>query len=473
MKKVLAYVVLVLAMIGLVACGDSNSGYTADYEVLSIDELRAADQVEVTFKIQFGDIIQQEINRMAEAFMEEYPNVKITVNIMSGSYDDMKKQTIEDINSGDAPTMTVGYADHFAEYLISNAIVPLDGFINDPNVGYTSEELEDFLPGFIAEGRQFDKKGSYFSIPFNKSTEALYYNKDFFDEFNLKVPETWDELDSTCAQIMDIVKDIQDGQYSWLGDIQNNIEIGEFVPMLYDSNGNLFTTSIHQWGGEYTSSIYKSNGVVDVQKGQLKFNTDKNAKQAMTDLQNLANKGYFNLPDSLELNYGSYALNPGKALMNIGSTGGSSYYSSAICEIGVAPTLYKSADKKYVLQQGTNLCIFSQASDLEKLAAWLFIKELVTPENTAKFAMATGYMPVRQSAYDLPEYTEFLQGRSLAAKVLRATSAYTSNGWNYFVDAAWAGSATVRTECGTALSSILIDGADIQKAIDDAVGRIG
>ena len=72
MKKVLAYVVLVLAMIGLVACGDSNSGYTADYEVLSIDELRAADQVEVTFKIQFGDIIQQEINRMAEAFMEEY-----------------------------------------------------------------------------------------------------------------------------------------------------------------------------------------------------------------------------------------------------------------------------------------------------------------------------------------------------------------------------------------------------------------
>ena len=272
---------------------------------------------------------------------------------------------------------------------------------------------------------------------------------------------------------MDIVKDIQDGQYSWLGDIQNNIEIGEFVPMLYDSNGNLFTTSIYQWGGEYTSSIYKSNGVVDVQKGQLKFNTDKNAKQAMTDLQNLANKGYFNLPDSLELNYGSYALNPGKALMNIGSTGGSSYYSSAICEIGVAPTLYKSADKKYVLQQGTNLCIFSQASDLEKLAAWLFIKELVTPENTAKFAMATGYMPVRQSAYDLPEYTEFLQGRSLAAKVLRATSAYTSNGWNYFVDAAWAGSATVRTECGTALSSILIDGADIQKAIDDAVGRIG
>ena len=106
----------------------------------------------------------------------------------------------------------------------------------------------------------------------------------------------------------------------------------------------------------------------------------------------------------MELSYGSYAYNVGKAIMNIGSTGGSGYYSDAICSTGVAPIPYKDAEHKSVIQQGTNVCIMSQASDLQKLAAWLFIKHMLTPENTAEFAITTGYMPVRQSAYDLPDY---------------------------------------------------------------------
>ena len=222
--------------------------------------------------------------------------------------------------------MTVGYPDHFAEYLISKAIVSLDKFIEDPNVGYTTEELADFLPGYVTENRQFDKKGTYVGLPFNKSTEALYYNVEFFQEFGLEVPKTWDEMDALCAQVMEIVKTLEDDQYSWLGKIKTNLGNGEFIPCLYDSGGNLFTTIIHQFGGKYTESIYKSNGLVDVQRGTLKFNTSNEAFEAMEYLQGLAKKGYVSMPDALELTYGSYAYNVGKAIMNIGSTGGSGYY---------------------------------------------------------------------------------------------------------------------------------------------------
>jgi multiple sugar transport system substrate-binding protein len=115
----------------------------------------------------------------------------------------------------------------------------------------------------------------------------------------------------------------------------------------------------------------------------------------------------------------------------------------------------------------------AQASDLEKLAAWLFIKYMLQPEKTADFAMTTGYMPVRQSAYELQDYIDWLEGPTNAAKVHKATSQYASEGWEYFVDAAWAGSSTVRNECETAMIQIMVNATDISQALQDAVGRIG
>ncbi len=489
MKKLFILVLTMVAALSLVGCSGkdpvTNDGVaSSDYLVETVENLNAqsADSVVVSFRIPFGTNIQNVIREFADEFEEKYPSVKIELDVVSG-YDEMKEATIQDINGGVVPTMTVGYPDHFAEYLISKSIISLDKFINDANVGYTEEELDDFLPGYISENRQFDKAGSYVGLPFNKSTEALYYNVEFFDHFDLDVPTTWEEMEEVCEKIMEIVNEkdasgnyvIQDGTFSWLGAIRTNINNGEFIPCLYDSGGNLFTTIIHQFGGEYTESIYKSNGIVNVQNGLLKFNTSPEATEALTYLQGLASEGYFNMPDAMELSYGSYAYNVGKAIMNIGSTGGSSYYSEAVCETGVAPIPYKDADNKYVIQQGTNVCIMAQASDLQKLAAWLFIKHMLTAENTAEFAIATGYMPVRSSAYELPEYLDFLDSSTvnLAARVHKATARYASEGYEYFVDAAWAGSSNVRTECQTAISQILVDKTNIAQALQDAVNRIG
>lgn len=487
MKKLFVLFVMLMAAATLVGCGtpsEKGDASIADtnYTVETIENLnsQADDSVIVTFRIPFGTNIQNVIREFADEFEEMYPSVKIELDVVSG-YDDMKDATIQDINGGVTPTMTVGYPDHFAEYLITKSIISLDKFINDENVGYSQEELDDFVPGYISENRQFDNAGSYVGLPFNKSTEALYYNVEFFEYFNLEVPTTWAEMEAVCARIIEIVNEkdengnykIKDGDYSWLGSIRTNVENGEFIPCLYDSGGNLFTTIIHQYGGKYTESVYKSNGIVDVQRGLLKFQTSPEATQGLTYLQTLASKGYFNMPDAMELSYGSYAYNVGKAIMNIGSTGGSSYYNDAICTTGVAPIPYASEDNKYVIQQGTNVCIMSQASDLEKLAAWLFIKHMLLPENTAYFATQTGYMPVRQSAYDTEEYLAFLEGPTTAAKVHKATAQYTSDGWEYFVDAAWAGSSNVRTECQTAIAQILVDKASIAQALQDAVNRIG
>lgn len=488
MKKIIYLMLVMVSALAFIGCGNekdpvgvvdpnpvtdksiAEDGYTVE----TVDNLNAQadDSVVVKFRIPFGTTIQNVIKEFAEEFELLYPSVKIEIDVVSG-YTDMKKATIEDIQGGAAPTMTVGYPDHFAEYLITNSIISLDKFIESEEVGYTDEDLDDFLPGYISENRQFDKKGTYVGLPFNKSTEALYYNKDFFDKFNLKVPTTWAEFEEVSAQILEIVAGLEDNQYTFLGSVKTNVANGEFIPCFYDSGGNMFTTIIHQFGGEYTEAVYKSNGIVDVQRGLLKFDTNSKSIEGLSYLQDLSNKNYINLPDAWELTYGSSALCAGKAIMNIGSTGGSSYYSDAICNIGVAPMPYKDEDHKYVIQQGTNVCIMSQASDLEKLAAWLFIKYMLTPEKTATFAVATGYMPVRSSAYEEQEYLDFLDSPVIAAKVHKATSEYSKNGWNYFVDAAWAGSADVRTECETTMAQILVDKKEISQALAEAIARIG
>ncbi len=478
MKKLLFLflaLALSLALVGCDGIDDTGSIAEENYNIETVENLKAQEfgSVKVTFRVPFGDSIQAVINDFIDEFEVLYPSVDIELDVVSG-YTDCKEATVNDINGGIVPTMTVGYPDHFAEYLISKSIISLDKFINDPNVGYSEDELADFLPDYITENRQFDNKGTFVGLPYNKSTEALYYNIEFFEKYNLELPETWDELEALCAQIMEIVNNIgPDEKYYWLGDIQGNLAKGDFIPCLIDSGGNLFTTIIHQWGGKYTESIYKSNGLVDVQRGTLKFHTSQEATDAFTYLQGLAEKGYVNMPEAMEYTYGSYAFNEGKAVMNIGSTGGSSYYSSAVCTTGVAPLPYKTTDKKSVIQQGTNICIMSKSSDLEKLAAWLFIKYMLEPENTCRLATATGYMPVRESAYDLPEYKSFLNGITLAARVHEATSQYKADGWSFFVDAAWAGSATVRTECETAMIQMLVNKTNIAQALQDAINRIG
>jgi len=37
-----------------------------------------------------------------------------------------------------------------------------------------------------------------YSLPFSKSTEVLYYNKTAFEDEELKVPTTWEEMEEVC-----------------------------------------------------------------------------------------------------------------------------------------------------------------------------------------------------------------------------------------------------------------------------------
>lgn len=67
---------------------------------------------------------------------------------------------------------------------------------------------------------------------------------------------------------------------------------------------------------------------------------------------------------------------------------------------------HKTDDQLYY---GTNVAVFDSATDMQKQAAWEYIKFLTNTENTAYFAAETGYIPVRVSAQEDPVFAKVLE----------------------------------------------------------------
>ena len=87
------------------------------------------------------------------------------------------------------------------QFVTPGWILPLDDFLNNPkltDLGWY--KLDDFPPALIAANRWNGKtgsgvgEGSLYSIPVLEESYILAYRKDIFDQYNINVPTTLDEM---------------------------------------------------------------------------------------------------------------------------------------------------------------------------------------------------------------------------------------------------------------------------------------
>ena len=68
-------------------------------------------------------------------------------------------------------------------------LVDLGEYIDNDTIGWgDQEEIRSFII------RRCTNYGVQYGIPFNKSTEMLFYNADLLKEYSVEVPTTLDEL---------------------------------------------------------------------------------------------------------------------------------------------------------------------------------------------------------------------------------------------------------------------------------------
>lgn len=490
---------------GLASCG-APTGPTVD-----IDFTLDTRGTEITFWTGFGAAVSEHLEDIIANFTEQ-----TGINVVyetKGGYDGLAQAINLSASARTFPNITVGYPDHFASYVSSDIILQLDGYIaKDKEIpatrtdedGTVFEELPafdyaNFYSDYTKENEsiEYDQngKGYILGIPFNKSTEVMVYNKTFFDskaakDANIKVPVTWDEVLEQGNKIRDYVR--TKGVYGKVlgdkGGVYDDetamsaagekmildfraVAEADFYPLSYDSQSNFFITAVRQWGGEYTE-VDKETG-----KGYIKFNNAQTV-EALTDLKELYDAHVLGIPATFgESSYCSNAYKINKSLLNIGSSAGA-YNNIAPgdkFESSATAIPYKDEDHKYVISQGTNLCLLDKGTEVERLASWKLLKYLSQVAN-GEFAARTAYFPSCKSATESEEYQSFLNDAATdskdkmnkdSAKVNVDIYGAENSGWNKFVDPGFTGSSTVRNSVNSITGRVFIDGAAPQDVINE------
>lgn len=436
--------------------------------------------IEITMWHAMGEANQALLQKYADSFKEIYPNVTVIIPAGVGNYDTLKTNMINAITANAMPNLVQAYPDHVAEYLNGKAVINLNPYINSTTWGLNGDDaIEDIIQSYLDENSQYDAEGTYYSLPFNKSTEVMIYNKTAFDALNLETPETWQDIIAAAPQLKTYGDAIAEQKVRAANVGKTEQELAPLiaaakaliVPASYDSTGNAFITFTRQFEGGYTAINFNTF------KGEYLWVNNTNTTAAMQFLKD--NKAVITLPEFWDQQYASTPFVNQQTFVTIGSSAGVRYNVPAtdpttqqpLFEIGVAPVPYNALkpNAKAVIQQGTNVSLLKTGTAQEQLASWLFLKHIINIENTTDWAMQTGYLPVRTSAYESTTYQNFLANPTANQLYISmsANAAYLQRNDMYY-DPAFIGSSRARTQVGLALERIMLGDGNIAAALQEA-----
>ncbi|PWW34676.1 MULTISPECIES: ABC transporter substrate-binding protein [Paenibacillus] len=356
---------------GNAADTNTGTGTTAS----TADANTALDQtpnepVEISFyyPVNVGGPLTKVIDGMSASFMEKFPDIKVKP-VYTGNYGDNTIKIQAGVQAKQPPDVAVMMSTELYSMMDTDAIIPLDDFIAK-DADYNKD---DFYPAFV-EDTQAD--GHTYSVPFQRSTIILYYNKDMFKAAGLdpnKPPTNWDEL------------------VEYAGKLNRDGHTGLEIPGNDDSYW-MFQMLARQNASDPKQSIMGDDG------RKANFSTPENV-EALQFWLDLSRK-YKVMPEGVI----DWAATPtdfieGKTAMMMHTSGNlTNVKTNAKFDFGVA---FAPANKQYGSPTGGgNLYIFKDTTPEKQAAAWEFAKYMTAPEQAALFSSSSGYVGVRKSAYD-------------------------------------------------------------------------
>lgn len=247
-----------------VGCGDSASGDTAAVNTgakqtdgKNLPELTTEPMEIVLWDIATDEPAKSTQEGAVQRFMADYPNIKVTQ--VHQQNDNYKQQLVVAMSSGQAPNIYVHWGGGpMAEYYKS-------GFANDITDMYAQYDHPDFIDAAVAQST-YD--GKMLAIPFGGLSGCdIFYNKTIFEELNLEVPETIDELEEVCDTLKanDITPFALANASKWTGSMYYM-----YLVARHSGNAEFDAAYTQENGGSFTSDafIYAGTKIQDwVKKG--------------------------------------------------------------------------------------------------------------------------------------------------------------------------------------------------------------
>lgn len=339
--------------------------------------------VTITMWHNFGGNMQQTMDEQITEFNNTIGKKKgIIVNVTAISSSSELQQNLdmianEDPGAPDMPDLMTCYPKTAIQFQKKGKLVNFHDF-------YNKEELSKYVPQFLEEGTLED--GGIYVFPIAKSTEILYLNQTFFDEFSAATGVTMDCFD-TFEGIMRAAQIYYDWTDSQTPDIEND---GKAF-FCADSWLNLTQASMLQLGDQLFT------------EKSLNLHTTAYQKIFTTLYQGVLSGG-FTIYDG----YSSDLAKSGELICSTGSSAGLLFYGDTVTyadnttkqvEYTILPYPIMENSKKYVIQRGNGMCI-AKSTPQKEYAASIFVKWFTSPEQNKKFVSSTGYLPVNKETFD-------------------------------------------------------------------------
>ena len=412
----------------------------------------------------------------ARDFEALYPNVHVNIRFYT-DYGVIYNDVITNISTNTTPNVCITYPDHIATYLTGeDVVVPLDELLTDKAYGLGGSEVRfdapskgEIVPKFLQE---LSIGGHIYGLPYMRSSEALYVNKNLVEALGYTIPEevTWDFVWEVAEAAM--AKDA-DGNF-----LINGQKV--MIPFIDYSTDNMLIQLTKQKGSGYSTAA----GEI------LLFNEE--TRELLYTIAEHAKTGAFS---TFKISsYPGNFLNAGQCIFALDSTGGSTWIGTHAplmdispdkvvdFETVVLPVPQLDPDEPYMISQGPSVCIFNKADPQEVLASWLFVQYLMTDKVQIAYSETEGYVPVTTKAQQSPAYLDYLsragedydehyEVKIQASKLLLANVDHT------FITPVFNGSSSLRSAAGQLVENVTksmrrketVDDAYMDKLYDDVI----
>jgi len=323
--------------------------------------------IQVFYPVAVDAPIADILTGYADAFHAEHPEITVEP-VFAGGYGDVKTTIQTTVEGGGAPpALAVMLATDLYDLVNADLIAPLDGYLQ-------AGDLDRFEPAFLANSRT---DGQVWSLPFQRSIVALYYNADLLAEAGLQPPDSWQSLADTAAALT-----VRDGDTVTRWGIlwPSGWPYWLFQPLAIGAGQNIIDPA------DPTAVFFDNPDVISA----VQYYIDLSAAYGAT-------------PPGVQANWGQAPgdFASGAAAMIVHSSGSlAGILKQADFQVGVSAIPGKEAGSFATVTGGGNLYILKGASQAEQDAAWQFIEFLTRPENVASFSQATGYIASEPAAFD-------------------------------------------------------------------------
>jgi sn-glycerol 3-phosphate transport system substrate-binding protein len=339
---------------------------------------RADQPVGITFWHSMPRANEETLIRLTDAFNASQDAVRVNL-VNQTSYEDTVEKFRNALATGELPDVAQLPETFLQQAIDSQAILPIQACVDADDY-----DLSDFLPRVVD---YYTVDDTLWALPFNVSNPVLYYDKAAFRSAGLdpeQPPATLEDVRAASEAIK------ASGYPAGFALKIDAFFFEQFLaksgkPYVNNGNGRKERATEVQFDNKQGREFF--TWMSEIVADGLAITNARTGASAIDNYLAIGNSQAAMTVDSIA------------GLGTIAQVLGSGQFSHV--ELGVAP-MPGPTDKGGVLVGGAAFYITKDISPEKQAAAWEYAKFMDEAENVAEWSAGTGYIPIRESAVELP-----------------------------------------------------------------------